>query len=145
MKQRFSSRTFVELSFGNEISTKWRSFLYGNFAEKASNCHANFRGKFARTKNEIRVGQTQQFSTRYLRYSLPKPKCYSLYKLSIICFWYFLLYNRLKCISDQPFKALLFSASLIMSSLRPVYTGDFCRSNSMQFLSREVVTSKSHV
>ena len=117
MKQRFSSRTFLELSFGNDISTKWRSLLYGNFAQKASHCHANFRGNFTITKNEIRVRQTQQFSTRYLRYSLPKPKCYSLYKLSVICFWHFLLNNRLKCISDQQFKALLFSASLTTSSL----------------------------
>ena len=32
-----------------------------------------------------------------------------------------------------------------IANLRPVYTGDFCRSNSMQFLSREVATSNSHM
>ena len=33
----------------------------------------------------------------------------------------------------------------ILSMLRPVYTDDFCRSNSMQFCRAEVATSKSHV
>ena len=37
------------------------------------------------------------------------------------------------------------SANTSLISLRPVYTGDFCRGNSCNFCGGKVATSKSHV
>ena len=52
--------------------------------------------------------------------------------------------NRHLVQSDR-FNEVVHCISAVTVLLRPVYTGDFCRGNSMQFLSAEVATSKSHV
>ena len=68
-----------EISFRTESLKKYRSLFQGNFAQKALNCHSNFRanfpGKCAWTKNEIRAFRLRYFCTILYYFLYDKSHC----------------------------------------------------------------------